>query len=79
MKGSLCRTYFDLKEVYGSSSKEKRRAQIAHSLAQEVTTVPASRLMSIIGDALRWCVHQSFFFFHFFFVFLGHISTPFFF
>jgi hypothetical protein len=44
----------DLKELYGGMGKEKRKAAIAHSLAQEVTTVPASRLMNIIGDALRW-------------------------
>lgn len=50
-----CRTYMDLKELYGGEAKEKRRSAIAHALAQEVTSVPSSRLMNIIGDALRWC------------------------
>eukprot|EP00892_Ulva_mutabilis_P011102 jgi/Ulvmu1/8364/UM042_0070.1 len=50
-------TYMDLKELYGGEAKEKRRSGIAHALAQEVTSVPASRLMNIIGDALRWKKH----------------------
>jgi hypothetical protein len=57
----LYRLYMDLKELYGGVAKEKRRAVIAHGLAQEVSTVPASRLMNIIGDALRWFASHSYF------------------
>jgi WD40 repeat-containing protein SMU1 len=48
------RAFFDAHAAYGGVGKQDRRAALAEQFKNGLLEVPPSRLLSLLGQALKW-------------------------
>ena len=55
----ITNNFFDPKEAYPEgTNKEKQRAHIAELISKEICQIPHSRLITLLGQSLKWQQNQ---------------------
>jgi len=53
----LRKNFFDPREAYDLQTKEKKRSEIAQSVSKHIQVAPPSRLLALVGQAMKWQQH----------------------
>jgi WD40 repeat-containing protein SMU1 len=57
LEHQIKKSHFDARDAYDGMPKEKKRRAIAQEVLKHVTVAPPSRLLAMIGQAMKWQQH----------------------
>lgn len=57
LDAQIKKTHFDPHAAYEGMTKEKKRSAIAQAVQKHVTVAPPSRLLAMVGQAMKWQQH----------------------